>query len=78
MQEAILYEGLQMTIARDCAALVDATLNMVNTAPRHIKFKDMANAAGVNPTWVTRFAKGDIKKPNIAVVERLNAYLKDV
>lgn len=67
-----------MTIAKDCAALTDATLNMVRTAPRHIRFKDMANAAGVNPTWITRFAKGDIKKPDIAVVERLNEYLKAV
>ena len=51
------------------------TLELFAALPRHVKNKDISDATGLKPAWITDFTKGRIDSPNVDYVEKLYTYL---
>jgi hypothetical protein len=54
---------------------IDDTLQLLSKLPRNVQAKDVAAAAGVPVSWLSKFQAGKFKAPNIYYIYRLHKYL---
>ena len=59
-------------------SLLERTQQLYNSAPRHIKLKQMAEATGLSMAWISRCINDKFEDPGVKRVQRLHDYLESV
>lgn len=55
--------------------LLQRTKQLVEGAPRHITYVQMADATGVTVSWISKLMHGKIENPGVNHVQALHDYL---
>lgn len=57
------------------ADLVQVALELLKKCPRHLSYKAIADASGLEPSWISAFKRKVMKDPGYYKVCKLHSYL---